>query len=400
MLEAADTPALRFLLDHGSYRRAVSTFPSLTPVCLASIATGGGPDVHGIPHLVWWNRTEERLVEYGSSFGALLASGLKRGAARQRREPERAAPAPQRRDRLRGARGRGPDDGRDQHHDLPRPAPAPLAAAGLPAGVRAEAVLLLQPLRVRQDGREDRLARQPLGRDDGCVRGDDRALARHARRLRAARLLPSRLRLRLARGRARCRARGARPCRRRDHGAVRGGRRPGRVPRSVRGRALLRPRPDARSSASRTLAADGALVTASNRAAQVYGDDPRALAASFDDEPSVDLALFLDDGEVVARRAGEEDVALLDDYPDGRARAEAALRNPNAGEVLLSAAPGWEFADLGGRHHAGGGSHGSLAASDSLVPMLTVGLGRAAGLDHRDQGARARALRRRRARAS
>jgi hypothetical protein len=33
-----------------------------------------------------------------------------------------------------------------------------------------------------------------------------------------------------------------------------------------------------------------------------------------------------------------------------------------------------EFADLGGRHHAGGGSHGSLEAGDSEVPMLAVGL--------------------------
>src|SRR6476619_6457605 len=79
MLEATDTPALRFLLDHGTYRRAASTFPSLTPVCLASIATGGHPDVHGIPHLVWWNREEQRLVEYGSSFAALRASGLVQG---------------------------------------------------------------------------------------------------------------------------------------------------------------------------------------------------------------------------------------------------------------------------------------------------------------------------------
>ena len=52
----------------------------------------------------------------------------------------------------------------------------------------------------------------------------------------------------------------------------------------------------------------------------------------------------------------------------------AALRNPNAGEVLVSAAPGWEFRDLAGRHHAGGGSHGSLTAGDSEVPMLTVGV--------------------------
>jgi hypothetical protein len=43
---------------------------------------------------------------------------------------------------------------------------------------------------------------------------------------------------------------------------------------------------------------------------------------------------------------------------------------------LISAAPGFEFADLGGRHHAGGGSHGSLERGDSEVPMLAVGFER------------------------
>jgi hypothetical protein len=33
-----------------------------------------------------------------------------------------------------------------------------------------------------------------------------------------------------------------------------------------------------------------------------------------------------------------------------------------------------ELADLGGRHHLGGGSHGSLSAGDSLVPALLVGV--------------------------
>jgi len=51
----------------------------LTPVCLSSIATGAHPDVHRIPHLVWWHRGERRLVEYGSSFAAMRASGLARG---------------------------------------------------------------------------------------------------------------------------------------------------------------------------------------------------------------------------------------------------------------------------------------------------------------------------------
>ena len=39
-LEGDRTPALRLLADHGRYSRAVSTFPSLTPVCLSTIATG------------------------------------------------------------------------------------------------------------------------------------------------------------------------------------------------------------------------------------------------------------------------------------------------------------------------------------------------------------------------
>ena len=119
----------------------------------------------------------------------------------------------------------------------------------------------------------------------------------------------------------------------------------------------------------------GALVTASNRAAMLYGADPRRLAEALDGDPSVDVALFLEDGEVVARSHGDEDLGLLDRYPDGRARVEGALRNPNSGEVLVSAAPGYEFVDLAGHHHVGGGSHGSLAVGDSEVPMLTVGLG-------------------------
>ena len=107
----------------------------------------------------------------------------------------------------------------------------------------------------------------------------------------------------------------------------------------------------------------------------VYTDAPRAVAERLDAQPAAGIVLFLEDGRVVVRRDGDEDDALLDDVPDGRARAAAAVRNPNAGEVLVSAAPGWEFRDLAGRHHLGGGSHGSLEAADSEVPMLTVGLG-------------------------
>jgi hypothetical protein len=123
------------------------------------------------------------------------------------------------------------------------------------------------------------------------------------------------------------------------------------------------------------LDAGGDLVTASNRAAMVYTETPRAVAERLDAQPVAGIVVFEEDGRVVARRDGDEDEALLDEVPDGRVRAAAALRNPNAGEVLVSAAPGWEFLDLAGRHHLGGGSHGSLEAADSDVPMLTVGLG-------------------------
>ena len=71
-------PTLTALAGSGMLGRATTTFPSLTPVCLSSIATGAHPDVHEIPHLVWWHRGERRLVEYGSSFGAARAAGLGR----------------------------------------------------------------------------------------------------------------------------------------------------------------------------------------------------------------------------------------------------------------------------------------------------------------------------------
>ncbi len=128
----------------------------------------------------------------------------------------------------------------------------------------------------------------------------------------------------------------------------------------------------------------GAIVTASNRAGMVYSNGEAAeLAARLDGNPGVDVVLYREGEEAVARRDGEElrftphgtsgDAAILD-HPQGLERAWAALANPNAGELIVSAAAGWEFADLAGRHHAGGGSHGSLLAGDSEVPMLTVGL--------------------------
>jgi hypothetical protein len=64
-----------------------------------------------------------------------------------------------------------------------------------------------------------------------------------------------------------------------------------------------------------------------------------------------------------------------EEYPDGLARLWSALTSPHAGDVLISAADGYECIDWGGVSHVGGGSHGSLGRADSLGPLLFCGCG-------------------------
>jgi hypothetical protein len=373
MLEATDTPALRFLLAHGSYRRATSTFPSLTPVCLASIATGAHADVHGIPHLVWWNRSDQRLVEYGSSFAALRAAGLAQGLRdtivnlNEHHLSKRAETIYEALE----------DTGlttaainittyRGRHRHLP-------TIPGAPAVNGPKRFFFYSLYESDRTGAPIAVLNRSLGSIDAYAAAVGRWLvtrdgfdllvfylpdydfASHA-------VGPDTAHEALARADASIAAlfdAAGGPDEFLDRYAV--------VLCSDHGQTNV-------AQAAR-LEVEGAIVTASNRAAMLYGDDPRALAEALDDEPSVGVAAFLEDGKVVARRAGEEDLTLLEEHPDGFVRVDAALRNPNAGEVIVSAASGWEFVDLAGRHHIGGGSHGSLAASDSEVPMLTVGLG-------------------------
>ncbi len=61
------------------------------------------------------------------------------------------------------------------------------------------------------------------------------------------------------------------------------------------------------------------------------------------------------------------------EYPDALARLWAALTAPHAGDILISAAEGFEFVDWGGITHCPGGSHGALHADDSLGPLLLFG---------------------------
>ncbi|MFN0154717.1 MAG: alkaline phosphatase family protein [Gaiella sp.] len=390
-LDRRALPTLSELAGHGSYCRAVSVFPSLTPVCLSSIVTGTFPDAHGIPHLVWWHRDEQRLVEYGSSFGAVRAAGVVQtlsdtmlGLSRDHLSAdtltlfESLADAGLQTAAVNYTAYRG----RTRHRSpIPligdvlgpelfffynvfdaRKTGAPLSWRNRPAGsIDAYATAVGRWLVTRDafdfflfylsdydyashalgpDSAHDVLLRcdQALGELVTAAGGMDAFLDRYAIVVMA------------------------------DHG-----------------QSAVADTVDLRHTLSGIA---GARVTASNRAGMVYAERGaiEAVVNALVRERGVDVALHLDEDWAVAhRREGrvafrpltggafelEGDLEL--EHPDALRRAWHALHGPHAGEVLVSAAEGWELADLGGRHHAGGGSHGSLAEADSLVPVLSVG---------------------------
>ena len=72
-------PALAQIREQGVYvDDCVAAFPSVTPVCAATITTGVGPDEHHIPSMNWYHREEGRYIEYGSSFSASRQFGVVR----------------------------------------------------------------------------------------------------------------------------------------------------------------------------------------------------------------------------------------------------------------------------------------------------------------------------------
>src|SRR3954462_13387856 len=76
-IEHGRAPVMAKIRERGTYvRDCVSSFPSVTPVAAASIATGLGPADHHIPSMNWYHRGERRYVEYGSSFEASREFGV------------------------------------------------------------------------------------------------------------------------------------------------------------------------------------------------------------------------------------------------------------------------------------------------------------------------------------
>ena len=398
---SGETPTLAALAARGSYRRAISVFPSLTPVCLSSIATGAHGDIHEIPHLVWYDRSEERIVEYGSSFGAVRAAGIGQTlrdtlvnmnrqhlGARARTLFESLADAGLRTAAVNFTAYRGRTPHRSSLPllgDVMGPerfffynlfssdrTGAPLSWRNRPAGsidayaaavgrwlVTRDAfdflVFYLSDYDYASHEHGPDTALETLQRCDDAIGalveaggGLDAFLERYAVVVMA------------------------------DHGQTR-----------VR---------EATSLAEVYAGVDGVLPLGSNRAAHLYLQpgcrlDPRAVAARLDGVTAAEVTLFREGTDAVARRDGEElvfapgaggvftlsgDASILD-HPDALDRTWAALANPNAGEILVSAAEGHEFADLGGGDHVGGGSHGSLVTGDSEVPLLLVDVEGTAG---------------------
>jgi predicted AlkP superfamily pyrophosphatase or phosphodiesterase len=383
--ESGRAPALAYLAANGDYRRGTSVFPSLTPVCLSSIATGADPDVHHIPHLVWWHRGERRIVEYGSSFSALRAAGITQSITdtiynmNQRHLSPNATTVYEAIEdeglvaaavNITCYRGRtrylptlpwvtkaayGPK--RFFYYGLfeSDQTGAPFAVRSRAAGSTDAYAAAVGRWLVTRDG-FDFLAyylsdfdysshlHGPAGAEDVALARTDAAVQALLDAAGGGDAFLDRYAVVLLS----------------DHGQT-------TVDRIARLESAL------------TRFADEIVVCASNRAAQVYllpgaRTDAAELARALDREPSVDVTLRVDGDDVVARHDGADGPPGELAHPDADRRARAALANPNAGDLLVSAAEGWEFSDLGGRHHSGGGSHGSLVAGDSTVPVLTIGV--------------------------
>ena len=61
------------------------------------------------------------------------------------------------------------------------------------------------------------------------------------------------------------------------------------------------------------------------------------------------------------------------DYPDALERLWGSVRAPRAGDVVLSASPGYTFGEVNGNFHKQS-DHGSLHADDSNVFSIGLGL--------------------------
>lgn len=452
---AGRAPVLQHLMEHGTYVPACcASFPSVTPVCAASIATGCRQDEHHIPAMNWYSRAESRYVEYGSSFPAVRRFGVAQQLIdtvynmNAQHLPADVETVFESLDDL-GLRTAGTTylmfRGRHDHQPAKGTPISRITSQVMRRTVRGPTELFYADLYASRDtGCWSRLGMPGL-RDQhtGCVGAylvehdlfdfllfslpDNDTHSHEAgphQQIESIEAADRQLQRLMEAG--------------------------GGVDAFLAEHAVIVVADHSHAPIEQTIAfqdafapfdvlppsgrgADKARIALcpSQRAAQLYAltdADARAplvaeLVATALGTEGVDLAMHLERGRprqgVITGASGvlrfrpagaaaagaeggpgarlvrdargarwtvEGDLAALggsveDDgllvtpaYPDALARVWAALTCPTSGDVLLSAAPGWEFPDWGQQHHVGGGSHGSLHAVDSLGALVYHGV--------------------------
>jgi Type I phosphodiesterase / nucleotide pyrophosphatase len=432
-------PTLRAIMERGAYvDDCAAAFPSVTPTCAATIATGRGPDEHHIPSMNWYSRDERRYVEYGSSFSASRRFGLTRqltdtvynmnGAhlskgvstvfellddagvrtagttylmyrGRHRHEVARDTALA----RMAGALFRHPVLGPQElfYADIFASRRTPCRSQlGMP-GIRDRHAGCVGAYLVEEDLFDFLLLSLPdndthshkfgphaqvesiaaadrqLERVMHPAGGPDAFLDEHAIIVMADHShAPVEQTLSLTEVFGEFAVLGPGGARAEDaEVAVCPAQRSGMVYALLEeGRTALLPRLADRARECEGV--DLVMWRTDGEAAVARGDAEMRFA------PDGDVAdargdRWSVDGDVlgVLRGAVSDGVLRAPEYPDALARVWSALACPTAGDLLLSAAPGWEFLDWGGVGHVGGGSHGSLHAVDSLGALLWCGAG-------------------------
>jgi predicted AlkP superfamily pyrophosphatase or phosphodiesterase len=446
-------PVLAELIARGRYvPDCVAAFPSVTPVCAASIVTGVAQDEHLIPGMNWFHREEDRYIEYGSSFRAAQRFGIARQLTdtvynmnrahlspdtltvfealddadvrtagttylmyrgRHRHEPQRDTALTRVASTLMRHAVMGPRELFYADIFASRRTPC-RSGLGMP-GVRDRHSGCVSAYMVEHDLFDFLLLSLPDNDWYSHKHGPDaqvRSLA--AADLQLARVmdaaggidafLSEHAVIAMAdHSQAPVTATIALQDELSELGVLRPARSPEGDSRDERARIAVCPsqraamvyalRPAERdamraSVATLALAIDGIdLVMWLERdahdvpregviASAVHGElrfHPGGTDGTVTDPRSVVWSVA---GELAAIDGAIDDGGLLTtpSYPDALSRAWSALTCPTSGEVLISAAPGYEFLDWGRQAHVGGGSHGSLHASDSLGALVLCGV--------------------------
>jgi Type I phosphodiesterase / nucleotide pyrophosphatase len=442
---AGVAPVLQTLIERGRYvPDCVAAFPSVTPVCAASIVTGVAQDAHRVPGMNWYLREEHRYVEYGSSFRSSQRFGISRQLTDTVYNMNRAHlshETPTVFESLDDAEVRTAGTtylmyrGRYRHEPQRDTTLTRVASTLIRHPVMGPRELFYADIFAsRKTGCRSGLGMPGVrDRHSGCVSSymvehdlfdflllslPDNDWHSHKRGPDAQLQSIAQADLQLARV---CEAGGG-------------------IDEFLAEHAVIAMADHSQAAVTDTIAlqdelaelgvlgpsrnADGEdahiAVCPSQRAAMVYAlheperDAMRAsvvaialaiegvehvmwLARDAHDAPSEGIVSSPEHGELRFRPGGEledlrgarwsvdgplatigasvEDGRLLTpSYPDVLARVWSALTCPSSGEVLLSAAPGYEFLDWGRQAHVGGGSHGSLHASDSLGALVMYGV--------------------------